>query len=520
MSKVIMIQGTMSNVGKSWLVGGLCRVLSQDGYRVAPFKSQNMALNSFVTEEGLEIGRAQAMQAECAGVTPSVFMNPILLKPTNDIGSQVIVNGRVVGNMSARDYFAYKKQLIPQIMQAYSRLEEWADIIVIEGAGSPAEINLKADDIVNMGMAELVNAPVFLVGDIDRGGVFAQLLGTLELLEKNERSRVKGLIINKFRGDKSLLDSGIEMLQEKGNVPVIGTVPYVRLMIDDEDSLSQRLDNKWTDNKAFSVEIAVIRLPRISNFTDVAPFEVIDGVNVRFVMTPVEIESADIIIIPGSKNTISDMKWLRESGLEAAIKRFAMNRPVIGICGGFQMLGTVITDPKGVENDGNISDELSSIRGLELLPLKTILNPSKHRSQTEDCFDDLQGIFSCLSGEMFLGYEIHNGITEMDYDYFDNKKKLCHDLSFENYVIERDDEGNIILSQFGNVLGTYVHGIFDKGDLALRIVKTLAETKGIVLDSAETDYKCLKEREYDRLADVVRESLDMNFIYNLLELRQ
>ena len=243
MSKVIMIQGTMSNVGKSLLVGGLCRVLKQDGLKVAPFKSQNMALNSFVTKDGLELGRAQAMQAECAGVEPSVYMNPILLKPTNDIGSQVIVNGEAIGNMSARDYFAYKKKLIPDILHAYHKLEEWADVIVIEGAGSPAEINLKSDDIVNMGMAKLVDAPVLLVGDIDRGGVFAQLLGTLELLEADERDRVKGLIINKFRGDKSLLDSGIEMLEERGHVPVVGTIPYAHLMIDDEDSLSERLCN-------------------------------------------------------------------------------------------------------------------------------------------------------------------------------------------------------------------------------------------------------------------------------------
>ena len=273
MAKVIMVQGTMSNVGKSLLVGALCRIFKQDGLKVAPFKSQNMALNSFVTKDGLELGRAQAMQAECAGVAPSVYMNPILLKPTNDVGSQVIVNGEVIGNMSARDYFAFKKKLIPDIMAAYKKLEEWADVIVIEGAGSPAEINLKSDDIVNMGMAKLVDAPVLLVGDIDRGGVFAQLLGTLELLEEDERSRVKGLIINKFRGDKSLLDSGIQMLEEMGGVPVIGTVPYANLQIDDEDSLSERLDSSGVENDNSIVDIAAIRLPRISNFTDLAPFE-------------------------------------------------------------------------------------------------------------------------------------------------------------------------------------------------------------------------------------------------------
>ena len=349
----IMIQGTMSNVGKSLLVGGLCRIFKQDGYRVAPFKSQNMALNSFVTRDGLELGRAQAMQAECAGIAPSVYMNPVLLKPTNDIGSQVIVNGEVIGNMPAREYFKYKKKLIPDILNAYRELEKQADIIVIEGAGSPAEINLKSDDIVNMGLAELVDAPVLLVGDIDRGGVFAQLLGTLELLEQKERERVKGLVINKFRGDKTLLDSGIEMLQDMGKVPVIGTVPYTRLMIDDEDSLSERLGNERYEKDA-AIDVAVIRFPRISNFTDLAPFESIEGVNVRFVTRPTDIEGADLVILPGSKNTIADLKWMRQFGLEAALKKYSQTGVIIGICGGFQMLGKEISDPDKVEEGGSI----------------------------------------------------------------------------------------------------------------------------------------------------------------------
>ena len=496
MAKVIMIQGTMSNVGKSLLVGGLCRVLAQDGYKVAPFKSQNMALNSFVTADGLELGRAQAMQAECAKVAPSVYMNPILLKPTNDIGSQVIVNGEVVGNMSAREYFAYKKKLVPDIMAAYNKLAEWADVIVIEGAGSPAEINLKADDIVNMGMAKLVDAPVLLIGDIDRGGVFAQLLGTLELLEPDERERVKGLIINKFRGDKSLLDSGITMIEEKGHVPVIGTVPYARLMIDDEDSLSERLDN-MSDSGASIVSIAVIRLPKISNFTDVAPFENLDGVSVRFVTNPREIEKADMVIIPGSKSTISDMIWLRESGMEAAIKRYAVNKPVVGICGGFQMMGDTISDPDGVEGD------VASVRGLGLLPIKTEMVGAKHRSQTEDCFDDMTGIYEALSGEEFIGYEIHNGTSEIDGDF--------------NHLVERDDEGNIILVQKENIMGTYVHGIFDNGDIAYIMAQSLAENKGASLDKQDLDYMSKKEAEYDKLADIVRNNLDMDFIYNLLK---
>jgi adenosylcobyric acid synthase len=499
MSKVIMIQGTMSNVGKSLLVGALCRIFKQDGYKVAPFKSQNMALNSFVTADGLELGRAQAMQAECAGVAPSVYMNPILLKPTNDIGSQVIVNGEAIGNMSARDYFAYKKKLVPDIMAAFNKLEEWADIIVIEGAGSPAEINLKSDDIVNMGMAELVDAPVLLVGDIDRGGVFAQLLGTLELLEPQERQRVKGLIINKFRGDKSLLDSGIEMLEERGKVPVVGTVPYARLMIDDEDSLSERLSNTYDYGDIVNtIKIAVVRLPRISNFTDIAPFENIPGVKVSFISNPRELTDADMVIIPGSKNTISDLRWMRESGMEAAIKRFALNKPVVGICGGFQIMGNIIEDPEAVEEGG-------SIRGMELFPLKTVLSGEKYRSQTEDCFDDLTNVFSSIAGEEFVGYEIHNGVTTIE-----------QDLGLPE-IIERDDEGNIILVQNKNLMGTYVHGIFDNGDLAYRIAEAIAQSKGLNLDGARVDYQQLKDAEYDKLAAIVRENLDMDYIYSILK---
>lgn len=297
-----MIQGTMSNAGKSLLCAGLCRIFKQDGYRVAPFKSQNMALNSFITEDGLEMGRAQVVQAEAAGVAPQVEMNPILLKPTNDVGSQVIVNGEVLKNMSAREYFAYKKQLIPDIMKAFHKLEEENDIIVIEGAGSPAEINLKKDDIVNMGLAKMVDAPVLLVGDIDRGGVFAQLLGTLMLLEDDEKERVKGLVINKFRGDKTILDPGIVMLEERGGIPVVGVTPYMQVEIEDEDSLTERFNmtkgGKGAEERIGLVDIAVIRTPRISNFTDFMLLENAPGVNLRYVKNPRELENPDMIILP------------------------------------------------------------------------------------------------------------------------------------------------------------------------------------------------------------------------------
>lgn len=305
MAGKIMIQGTMSNAGKSLLCAGLCRIFKQDGYRVAPFKSQNMALNSFITEDGLEMGRAQVVQAEAAGVAPQVEMNPILLKPTNDVGSQVIVNGEVLKNMSAREYFAYKKQLIPDIMKAFHKLEEENDIIVIEGAGSPAEINLKKDDIVNMGLAKMVDAPVLLVGDIDRGGVFAQLLGTLMLLEDDEKERVKGLVINKFRGDKTILDPGIVMLEERGGIPVVGVTPYMQVEIEDEDSLTERFNmtkaGKGAEERIGLVDIAVIRTPRISNFTDFMLLENAPGVNLRYVKNPRELENPDMIILPGTK---------------------------------------------------------------------------------------------------------------------------------------------------------------------------------------------------------------------------
>ncbi len=319
MAKVIMIQGTMSGAGKSLLTAGLCRIMKRDGYRVAPFKSQNMALNSFVTEEGLEMGRAQVMQAEAAGIAPLVCMNPVLLKPTDHTGSQVIVNGQVLGNMSAREYFAYKRNLIPDIKRAFRKLEEVVDIIVIEGAGSPAEVNLRENDIVNMGLAELVDAPVLLAGDIDRGGVFAQLLGTLMLLTEAARRRVKGLISNKFRGDKSLLDPGIKILEEKGGIPVAGVVPYMDIQLEDEDSLTERFSKK----ERGKIDIAVIRYPRISNFTDFNVFEQIPEVSVRYIASAAELGSPGMIFLPGSKNTMSDLDWMRESGLEAVVKKMA-----------------------------------------------------------------------------------------------------------------------------------------------------------------------------------------------------
>lgn len=489
MAKVIMIQGTMSNAGKSFLVAGLCRIMKQDGYRVAPFKSQNMALNSFITEEGLEMGRAQVMQAEAAGIKPMVCMNPILLKPTNHVGSQVIVNGEVVGNMSAKDYFKYKKQLIPDIQKAFRKLEEYADIIVIEGAGSPAEINLKENDIVNMGMAKMVDAPVLLVADIDRGGVFAQLLGTLMLLEEEEKDRVKGLIINKFRGDKTILDPGIEMLEEKGGVPVAGVIPYMELALEDEDSLSTRFEKK----EQGCIDIAVIRYPRISNFTDFNVFEQMPEVTVRYVTSVTELRHPDMVILPGSKNTMEDLKWMRQNGLEAAVKKLAQQIPVWGICGGYQMLGNQIADPQQVEAGG-------SIRGMELLGVETTLQKEKVRSQVMGKINTLSGMFVELSGLAYTGYEIHMGKTAM----------MEHEMQTEIQQV-------VLVGENTNVYGTYVHGIFDQGKIASAIVTVLAQRKGIQLENGVLeDYQSFKEKQYDKLADTLREYLDMEEIYGML----
>ena len=532
MAKSIMIQGTMSNAGKSLIAAGLCRIFKQDGYRVAPFKSQNMALNSYITEEGLEMGRAQVMQAEAAGVRPMVEMNPILLKPTNDTGSQVIVNGEVLGNMKAKDYFSYKKELIPEIKKAYAKLEQWADIIVIEGAGSPAEINLKENDIVNMGLAELVDAPVLIVGDIDRGGVFAQLLGTLLLLEEQEKERVKGFIINKFRGDVSILEPGIRMLEEKGGIPVTGVVPYMQLTLEDEDSLTTRFAN----HKEALIDIAVIRFPRISNFTDFMVFEQYEGVSLRYVTTPEELHQPDLIILPGSKNTMGDLKWLRQNGLEAAIKKKAETTPIFGICGGYQMLGETLSDPHNIEEGG-------TLRGMELLPIETELTEQKTRTQVQGSIGELTGIFSVLSQTNISGYEIHMGKSKKtkpapDFCTISNKSNPISSISshLKSAADKMSEDGNSepALDRIqppgrspatpdgtfcNNVYGTYVHGIFDEGDIAYKIVKSLAAKKGISLENLTSlDYQTFKEKEYDKLAATLRQYLDMKAIYKLLDI--
>ena len=494
-----MVQGTMSNAGKSLLAAGLCRIFKQDGYKVAPFKSQNMALNSFITEEGLEMGRAQVMQAEAAGIAPSVLMNPILLKPTNDVGSQVIVNGEVLGTMSARDYFRYKKKLVPDIMKAYETLAAENDIIVIEGAGSPAEINLKEEDIVNMGMAKMAKAPVLLVGDIDRGGVFAQLIGTVQLLEKEERDMVKGLIINKFRGDKTILEPGVKMLEEKSDIPVVGVAPYMQIQVEDEDSLTERFDK---NREIGQIDLAVIRTPRISNFTDFNPFESIPGVSLRYVKTPGELGSPDLILLPGTKNTMGDLKWLRESGMEAVILKEASRGTLIfGICGGYQMLGEKLSDPYGVEEGG-------SMKGMGLLPVETVFTKEKTRTRVQGTIRRIEGPYAGLSGAETEGYEIHMGETVL-------KEGANRVLSITDTVTGQQKEDGAYRD---NVFGTYVHGVFDKEECAEALVRLIGEKKGLDVSSLTgVDFAAFKETQYDILADTLRRHLDMKKIYEILE---
>ncbi len=483
-ARCIMVQGTMSGAGKSLLCAALCRIFAQDGYRTAPFKSQNMALNSFVTRDGLEMGRAQVVQAQAAGVEPDVRMNPILLKPSSDIGSQVIVNGEVRGDMPAKEYFRRKKALIPDILRAYDGLASEFDIIVIEGAGSPAEINLKADDIVNMGLARLVAAPVLLAGDIDRGGVFAQLYGTVELLEPDECARICGLIINKFRGDVEILRPGLAMLEEKTRLPVVGVVPYLKVDIEDEDSLSERLQQK---NAVKPLDVAIVQLPHISNFTDFMPLEQHPLLGVRYVQAARELGMPDLIILPGTKNTVNDLLWLRQCGLETAVQKLARRgTPVLGVCGGYQMLGGMLDDSAGTE-----SGRPQTLRGLELLPTRTVFTLEKRRAQVTAT------AAAPFAGAALTGYEIHTGRTTVEGAPF------CT-------LADGTPDGCVQ----GSVFGTYLHGLFDSGELTEKFAAMLCRRKGLAPETAAPlTMQAYREQQFDLLADGVRRALDMSAIY-------
>ena len=495
MAKNIMIQGTMSNAGKSLLCAGLCRIFKQDGYRVAPFKSQNMALNSYITEAGGEMGRAQVVQAEAAGIAPNVRMNPILLKPTTDVGSQVIVNGVVQGNMRAMEYYKRKREFIPAVMEAYNALAAEYDIIVIEGAGSPAEINLKQEDIVNMGLAKLVDAPVLLVGDIDRGGVFAQLYGTVALLDEDERARIKGTVVNKFRGDRKILEPGIKILEDLCGVPVAGVIPYTYVDVDDEDSLSERF-NRSLERKL--LDIAVIRLPRISNFTDFQSLALQPGARVRYAENAEDLEKADLIILPGTKNTIEDLIDLRNRKMDAAIIRHARRGGmVMGICGGYQMLGNVLRDP------GHSESQVPEAAGLGLLDMEVEFEKEKRTVQATATVECGTGWPEKLSGTRVDGYEIHTG-------------RNSYGPEAQPWLRIGGETDGVMNAQ-GNVLGTYLHGLFDDGRLFAAAADRIRELRGDAgKEQQPVSMEEFREKEFDRIAAIVRESVDMEAVYRII----
>ena len=488
MAKAIMIQGTMSNAGKSLVTAGLCRIFHQDGKKVYPFKSQNMALNSFITRAGGEMGRAQVVQAEAAGIEPDVRMNPILLKPSSDTGSQLIVMGEVRGQYDAQEYFRMKRSLIPEILKAYQGLAAENDIIVMEGAGSPAEINLRKDDIVNMGLAELVNAPVLLVGDIDRGGVFAQLYGTVALLRPEERERLIGTVINKFRGDVELLRPGLRQLEVLTGLPVLGVIPWMKADIDDEDSLAPRLQNERFTERP--LDIAVIRLPHISNFTDFAPLERHPSIGLRYVTRAEQLSGPDLVILPGTKSTLNDLRWLGKSGIAETILNLHRNgMPVLGICGGYQMLGRKLSDPENSEGGG-------SAEGLGLLPCETVFTGNKTRTRKHAVC-----IAEPFCGTVLEGYEIHMGRTESEAESFCRTEDGCMDGAVSDFVF-----------------GTYLHGLFDSGELVVRLAEWLAERKEIQIPAQPVENQAAyRNRQYDLLADTVRSNLDMKAIEAAME---
>lgn len=499
-----MLQGTASSVGKSILTAAFCRIFKEDGHKVAPFKSQNMALNSYITEEGLEMGRAQVVQAEASGQKPSVLMNPILLKPTTDKKCQVILNGKVYDNLSAMEYHNFKPRLKELVKETYEKLSKDNDIVVLEGAGSPAEINLRENDLVNMGMAEISDSPVLIIGDIDRGGVFASIYGTIMLLSEEERKRVKGIIINKFRGDVEILKPGIKMLEDLINIPVLGVIPYMDVQIEDEDSLAERFRRRKTGKGEISVE--VLYLPHVSNFTDFNVFETQEDVNLRYVMRGESIGNPDILIIPGSKNTIEDLIYLRNSGLEEQILR--LNRAgkiIVGICGGYQILGTKIKDPHKTESG------IDEINGLGLLNAETIFEQNKTTTQIEgEILTVNNGILDKIKSHKVTGYEIHMGQT-----------KLLDDTSAFLKITKRLDEGVEVLdggvNKKGNVFGTYIHGVFDNIGFTREILNKVRELKGLgKIESSINSFEEFKEKEYKKLAKTVRNNVDMEKIYEIV----
>ncbi|SNT20773.1 adenosylcobyric acid synthase (glutamine-hydrolysing) [Bacillus sp. OK838] len=499
-ARSIMIQGTSSDVGKSLICTAFCRVFSNKGLRVVPFKSQNMALNSYVTLDGGEIGRAQGVQAEAARITATTDMNPILLKPKKDMVSEVIVHGKHFLDMNAKSYRnQFVQEAMPIIRKSVEKLQDEYDIIVLEGAGSPAEINLKDRDIANMRMAKLADAAVILVADIDRGGVFASIIGTLALLDKDERDCVKGIIINKFRGMRELLDDGIDWVEKETGIPVLGVLPYLDVNIEAEDSLAlSSLRFKKPKKAEFPIDVAVLRFPRISNFTDVDPFFDEPGVGVRLVGSVHELGNPDLLILPGTKNTMEDLEWMKSAGLDGAINELREQGTMIfGICGGFQMLGTKLFDPDAVEGNGENAE------GLSLLPVETVFQAEKKTVQMEGVLSD--GMI--MEGEMNLnGFEIHLGRTTL-------KPQV------RPFLLLKDGREDGAISTDNKVMGTYLHGIFHNRLFTRLLVNQIRRNKGLeeVKENVRSDSE-RREEAYNLLASHLEENIDMETIYQWLQL--
>ena len=500
---VIMIQGTASDVGKSVLVAGLCRIFSQDGYRTAPFKSQNMALNSGITPEGKEMGRAQIFQAEAAGIVPDVRMNPVLLKPRSDSQSQVVLMGEVVTDMSALSYHQYKPKLREKIREVFQSLSADYEIIVLEGAGSPAEINLRDRDIVNMGMAEIASSPVILVADIDRGGVFAALYGTIALLLEQERPRVQGIIINKFRGDLALLKPGLEQIEALTGVPVLGVMPWLELELEEEDSLA--LAGKYQGKQSQTLDIVVIKLPYVSNFTDFNALAAQPDVRVSYRRDCASVQAADMVIIPGSKNTLHDLKWLQDTGLGEALKDYhRAGGKIIGICGGYQMLGQHIYD--GVESGQ------AEMAGLGLLNVTTRFAHQKTTTLSRGkVLSGLPGLWQQNSHQAISGYEVHMGQTE-------RPKGVAAFCQLESANGQAKNSLDGALSADGRVLGTYLHGLFDNTPFTRQLLDSLRQQKGVApYDGEVVDYQQFKQQQFDILAAEMRRHIDIKRIYQIMQ---
>lgn len=482
-ANTVMIQGCTSDAGKSVMVAGLCRILARKNIKVAPFKPQNMALNSAVTIDGGEIGRAQAVQAQACNLEPHTDMNPILLKPSCDTGAQVIVHGKAIGSMQATKYHDYKKVALDAVLESHQRLQTQYEKIIVEGAGSPAEINLRANDVANMGFAEAVDCPVVIIADIDRGGVFAHLVGTLELLSQTEQDRVVGFIINRFRGDIKLLESGLDWLEERTGKPVIGVIPYLTdFFLDAEDAISTA---QMTDESQTALNVIVPVLSRISNHTDFDALRMHPNVNLQFVSVEQPCPPADLIILPGSKNVLGDLQQLKNAGWQnTLVKHLRYGGKVIGICGGYQMLGDLLSDPDAVET------ELGEVNGFGLLPMSTVLKPEKQLKRVSGRFSSPK-----LSHSELTGYEIHCGISHLNSS--DLKPIIELDTGAKDGYINSDN----------NVLGTYLHGLFDQPSAA----KSLLEWAGLNHGKA-ADLDSIREQQLNRLADSIEQYLDSDFL--------